>query len=82
MTSDDVRNPPHRYRQGTRVVAVVVSGAFALPVLFVFGMTLRGFFEPPEPSPYAAPTAAPGNPTDATTTAPQEDPASTTAPDP
>ncbi len=48
-----------RYRQSTRVVAVVVSGAFAFPVLFVFGVALRELSKPPQPSIYAAPTAPP-----------------------
>ncbi|MCY4174320.1 MAG: hypothetical protein OXF25_09740 [Cyanobacteria bacterium MAG CAR3_bin_5] len=59
MAADDVRKPPQRYRQRVRVVAVIVSGAFALPVLFVFGVTLRELSRPPEPSIYAAPPAPP-----------------------
>ncbi|MYG38828.1 MAG: hypothetical protein F4162_07670, partial [Synechococcus sp. SB0676_bin_10] len=59
MPADDVRKPPQRYRQRIRVVAAVVSGAFALPVLFVFGVTLRELSRPPEPSIYAAPPAPP-----------------------
>jgi len=71
MSSDDARKPPQRYRQKTRVVAVLVSGAFTLPVLFVFGVTLRQLSKPPEPSIYAAPPAPPE---------PSSDPTSTTAP--
>ncbi|MCY4054949.1 MAG: hypothetical protein OXF67_03595 [Cyanobacteria bacterium MAG CAR4_bin_6] len=59
MADDDVRKPPQRYRQRVRVVAVIVSGAFALPVLFVFGVTLRELSRPPEPSIYAAPSTPP-----------------------
>ncbi|MXX08643.1 MAG: hypothetical protein F4Z67_03240, partial [Synechococcus sp. SB0667_bin_8] len=62
MPADDVRKPPQRYRQRIRVVAAVVSGAFALPVLFVFGVTLRELSRPPEPSIYAAPPAPPQPP--------------------
>ena len=69
MPADDVRKPPQRYRQRTRVVAVIVSGAFALPVLFVFGVTLRELSRPPEPSIYAAPPAPP-EPTPDTPSAP------------
>lgn len=64
MSSDDARKPPQRYRQGTRMVAVVASGAFALPVLFVFGVTLQELAKPPEPSIYAAPPASPEPSTD------------------
>ncbi|HBP52935.1 MAG TPA: hypothetical protein DD643_00615 [Synechococcus sp. UBA8638] len=59
MPADDVSKPPQRYRQRIRVVAVIVSSAFALPVLFVFGVTLRELSRPPEPSIYAAPPAPP-----------------------
>ena len=69
MPADDVRKPPQRYRQRTWVVAVIVSGAFALPVLFVFGVTLRELSRPPEPSIYAAPPAPP-EPTPDTPSAP------------
>jgi len=59
MAAHDVRKLPQRHRQRVRVVAVIVAGAFALPVLFVFGVTLRELSRPPEPSIYAAPPAPP-----------------------
>lgn len=59
MPSDDARKPPQRYPRRMRVVATILSGAFALPVLFMFGVTLREFSRPPEPSIYAAPAAPP-----------------------
>ncbi|KKZ12265.1 MAG: hypothetical protein TQ37_05830 [Candidatus Synechococcus spongiarum 15L] len=72
MPSDDARKSPQRHRQRTRTVAVIVSGVFALPVLFVFGMTLRELSRPPEPSIYAAPPAAADSP--GSTPAPDSDP--------
>jgi len=46
MAARDVRKLPQRHRQRVRVVAVIVAGAFALPELFVFGVTLRELSTP------------------------------------
>lgn len=62
MPSDDVRQPPQRHHQRIRVVATLLSGAFALPVLFMFGVTVRELFKPPEPSIHAAPPVPPAPP--------------------
>ena len=52
MPSDDARKPPQRYHSRTRVLATLLSGAFALPMLFMFGVTVREIFRPPEPPVY------------------------------
>ena len=79
MPSDLTRKPPQRHRQRTRVVAVVVSGAFGLPLLFVFGVTLRELSRPPEPSIYAAPDAPPVPAAPPESVAPPESSADTTS---
>ena len=81
MPSDDSRKSPQRYRQRIRVVAVIVSGAFALPVLFVFGMTLRELSKQPEPSIYEAPAAAP-EPSTPETDSPESSAPQSSAPEP
>ena len=62
MPSDDLRRSPQRYQQRIRLVATLLSAAFALPVLFMFGVTVRELSKPPEPSIYAAPAALPEPP--------------------
>ncbi|SAY38533.1 hypothetical protein [Candidatus Synechococcus spongiarum] len=59
MPSDDAKKPPQRHQQRIRMLATLLSGIFALPVLFTFGVTIRDLFKPPEPSIYAAPPAPP-----------------------
>jgi len=75
MPSDDARKPPQRYRQRMRMIATILSGAFALPVLFVFGVAVRELSRPPEPSIYAAPSPPPETSTNTTSPpVPTQDP--------
>ena len=57
------------YRGRTRVLAVVSATAFLLPLLYIFGVTIKEIVQPP-PSPYAAPPEPPEGPA-----APEELPA-------
>ena len=59
MPSDDARKPPQRYHRKIRMVATLLSGAFALPVLFGFGLGIRQIFQPPEPAIHTLPPTPP-----------------------
>lgn len=59
MPSDDARKLPRRYNQRIRVVAAILSAAFALPVLFVFGVAVRELSRSPEPANSGAPPTPP-----------------------
>ena len=50
---------PKRYYHGrTRIVAVITTAGFLLPLLYIFGIAIKELIQPP-PSPYAAPPEAP-----------------------